>query len=131
MVSKIHAAPHNESAWAYLQGLAGLAGAPAHTAAVDERWRRTCEKVLARHPSCTPALSLLADVYAAQEALLEQAASPAGPQSGETAQAIAVAKRLSVKLLDRLVVADPIRAGYYQSKAGSLEVPPQVPKHVL
>ncbi|GAB4820132.1 hypothetical protein N2152v2_007178 [Parachlorella kessleri] len=131
VVSKIHAAAHNESAWAYLRGLAGLVGAPEHAAAVDERWRRTCEEVLTRHPSCAPALSLLADVYAGQAAVLEQARLATGAQSGEAAQAIAVARQLSVKLLDRLVVADPLRAGYYQSKAANIKLQPQQPQHVI
>ncbi len=125
-MSKIQVAPHNESAWNYLRGLAGLPGAPPRAVAADARWRRACEEALARQPSCAPALALLADIFAEQAALLDQAAAagaePAGAgASGDLAHAAALARQLAREVLGKLAVADPIRAGYYRYRAAGLQ----------
>ncbi len=130
-LAKVRLAPHNESAWDYLRGLAQLPGSPAHAAGADVRWRRACEQVLCTLPSCAPALALLADIYSEQAALLEEqaeeaaAAAEAGRGSGggdgslgaeQLGRAAAVARRLEGEVLGKLCVADPMRAPYYQYK---------------
>ena len=118
--SKLRLAPHNESAWAYLRGLALLAGAPRRAAGADGRWRAAAEEALRAAPSCAPALALLAEVYAEQGVLLEEeaVAAAAGAEGGsgtcaDLLRAAEVARRLAAEVLRKLAVADPLREGFY------------------
>lgn len=73
-------APHNESAWEALRSLAAAEvqpGAPRHALAADSRYMALCREVLEASPGCPPALTLLADVFLAQAALLGEAAAAA------------------------------------------------------
>lgn len=73
-------APHNESAWEALRGLAAAGaqpGAPRHALAADPRYLSLCREVLDAAPGCAPALALLADIFLAQAVLLGEAAAQA------------------------------------------------------
>lgn len=123
VATKLRLAPHNESAWNYLRGLAALPGTPSRSAATDARWRAACEEALAAEPSCAPALALLADVYAEQAGMLGAAGGSSRKQAGEAGEAgraAVVARRLAGQVFGKLVVADPIRAPYYQHRAAQL-----------
>lgn len=123
MAGHLRAAPHNDSAWAHLRALPALPGAPAAALASDPRLRRPCEDALAAHPSCAPALHLLADICAAQAQLLARAAGSGSDSGGRVPQAEAagaVASRLAATLYRKLIVADPIRTAFYHHRLYSL-----------
>lgn len=71
-----------------------------------------CMQILAEEPSCSGALELLADVYAARA----QAASR--QQDSETAAAAAAN---AAALWQELVIADPVRRRYWQCRAAQLD----------
>ncbi|KAK9840919.1 hypothetical protein WJX81_000336 [Elliptochloris bilobata] len=115
--AQIRRAPHNDSAWAYLRGLPALPGQAAQLA-YEPGIPAICLEVLSGdHPSCPPALALLADVYAAQ-ALAARAAGDA--------TASAAARAAARRCFGHLLVADPLRSAYWrhclaQLKSGAEE----------
>eukprot|EP00887_Chlorella_sp_A99_P007361 scaffold2.g7361.t1 len=118
---QLRLALHNEAAWAYLRGLCGAAGAPPAALATEPRLLAACRDALAAHPSCVPALVLLADVHAAQAVLLEGAAAGAAPGDGARLRAAAARARGDAgEVLSKLQVADPLRASLYRLQAAAV-----------
>lgn len=135
-------APHNESAWDALRGLAAHGaqpGAPRHALAADPRYLALCREVLDAAPGCAPALALLADVFLSQAALLSEAAAAAqaaedasaSGSAGEPAAAPLLdrrhakaaadeARRLARLALERLVAADPLKRPYLRLELAAL-----------
>jgi hypothetical protein len=121
---QLRLAPHNESAWEALRGLAAGGGglaAPRRALAADPRYLELCREVLVAFPACAPALSLLADVFLEQGALLEEAAAGGGGADPAAARAgAAAARRLAREVLGRQLVADPIRRPYLRARLAAL-----------
>lgn len=112
-------APHNDSAWEALRGLAAGGGglaAPRRALAADARYLSLCREVLDSFPACVPALSLLADVFLEQATLLEEADRGEGP----AAAGAAAARRLAREVLGRQLVADPVRRPYLRMRLTAL-----------
>ncbi len=108
-------APHSEAAWAYLRGLARARGAPRAALAAEPGIRAACLEALCVDGGNAGALALLADVYAAQAALLRGA--PGGDPRGAAA---ARAAGLAAGLLRKLEVSDPMRAPYWRHRRAEL-----------
>lgn len=145
--AQLRLVPHNESVWEALRslaappwpaqagGAAGL-GPPPHALAADPRYLELCREVLGGAPGCAPALSMLADVLLEQAALLEEAAAaaaaagessddgggeaPAGAEGQAAAASAAVARRLARQVLQRQLVADPIKGPYLRLELAAL-----------
>jgi protein farnesyltransferase/geranylgeranyltransferase type-1 subunit alpha len=111
-------APHSEAAWAYLRGLASARGAPRAALAAEPAFRAACLDALHADGGNAGALALLADVYAAQAALLRGA--PGGGGGAARDAAAARAAGLAAALLRKLEVADPTRAPYWRHRRAEL-----------
>jgi len=109
--------PHNESAWNYLLGLAHVlrdaAGQGGDAAAVTAGMRtlhaavyEAALGVLATSPDCVPARSALMQQYVR---------SACDARAAGDATIAAKADAAAVTLCEGLVVADPLRAGWYES----------------
>lgn len=106
----IRKAPHNQSPWNYIRGIAKLGGARTGLSHCS-RIHSLCQEVLEELPSCSPALALLADVYTAQtQALIGKGEQDAGGAISELAK----------KCFRGLLVADPIRRHYWQFRLKAL-----------
>lgn len=107
----IHSAPHNQSPWNYIRGIAKLGGAESSLSHCS-KIHRLCQEVLEAFPSCSPALSLLADVYASQmQVSVDQGELDAGKEICH----------LAGDCFRGLLVADPIRRNYWQFRLTALD----------
>lgn len=111
IAEKLKLAQHNESAWAYLAGLATWPGAPKAALAVDRQFESVCIEILQVYESCVPALNLLVDIFIQRRDVLR-----AHGRHVEAEKARDVANGL----LSKLIVADPVKREYYKYKLASL-----------
>jgi hypothetical protein len=138
-------APRNESAWSYLWGLLGgdgggggggassssvvaAAANAATTPAPAPFWPRKvhelCCAVLDDDPNCAPALDALAGFYGAlARAAAARAAAVASSGKAEASSSFAAARQAAdsaLRALESAEVADPVRRGYWQWRAGEV-----------
>lgn len=116
IATKLSEAPHNDSGWAYLRGLTKARGAPPAALAADKALQDVCMAALQQDESNVGALELLADVYAAKAALLQEHSG----DGQQHAQAAAKAAKLAAALFQKLDVADPIRSSYSSLRRSQL-----------
>lgn len=143
--AKLQLAPHNACAWEMLRSLAaapaaaverlqkagGGLEAPPHALAADPRYLDLCRETLGQFPACAPALALLADIFLEQARLLEEVSvseaaagggdmAPAAVDAQAAAAGAAAARRLAREVLDRLLVADPIKRPFLRLELAAL-----------
>jgi protein farnesyltransferase/geranylgeranyltransferase type-1 subunit alpha len=107
----IRKAPHNQSPWNYLRGITKLGGGQISLPHCPQI-HNLCQEILEELPSCSPALALLADVYAAQ--------MHSSLRKGEVDAGRAIYE-LGGQCFRGLLIADPIRRHYWKFRLDALE----------
>lgn len=112
VVRKLELAPHNEAAWAYLNGLTRSSKAPPAALAADARIKAACCAALQADPSNAPATLMLAECCLAQVELL-RSVGETEDGAAHCAEVVGMV-RCAKALFERAAVADPARAAYYR-----------------